>query len=234
MSTESREQWTLGITGLCLALVLPIAVFTTRLYLNTDGDSAADCVSLTGTLEFQDQTQSMKDRHIPLLGRRTLSQWQGSSDWQRKPFIVRTSRAFRPGVLSTCFSRAIAYYHPNTTILVLEPEDIVDEGESTIEALESLIEQRDYWSTSPQLTIMLPFRGPRFRADTHLWQNFKTELLSTIDALGFSLIDPNTALEGGTNTINPDWYWPDGITPTEEAYRRVYSTLAQSIGISGL
>ncbi len=234
MSTESREHWTLGIAGLCFALALPIAVFTTKIYLNSHGDSAADCVSLTTTLEFQDQTQSTKDRHILLLGRRTLSQWEGSSDWQRKPLLVRTSRAFRPRALSTCFSRAIAYYHPTTTILVLEPEDIVDDTESTIEALESLMEQRDYWSTSPQLTIMLPFRGPRFSADIHLWQNFKTELLSTIDALGFYLIDPNTALAGGTNTINPDWYWPDGITPTEEAYRRAYSTLAQSIGISGL
>ena len=237
MPTEGREHWSIGAIGLSLILTLPLATLTVRFLATYSNNVAAtaDCEPLTQAMERQDENQSFDERSVLLLGRRTLDQWQRSANWHnQEPLIVRSSTLFTPEALGSCFQRAIAYYRPTSTLLILEPTDIVDYAVETLAASRELMEQRDYWSTSPQLTVVLPFRGPRFNDDLHLWNDFEAALRTMIEFPGFSLIDPNGAVINSTGNANPNWFWPDGVTPTRDGFGRAFSVLRQSIGLHGV
>jgi hypothetical protein len=237
MPTEGREHWSIGAIGLSLILTLPLATLTVRFFATYSNNVAAtaDCEPLTQAMERQDENQSFEERSVLLLGRRTLDQWQGSAHWHnQKPLIVRYSTLFTAEALGSCFQRAIAHYRPTTTLLILEPTDITDHGIETLAAIQELMVQRDYWATSPRLIVILPFRGPRFKDDLQLWQDYETALRKMIEFRGFSLIDPNGALIDSTGNANPNWFWPDGTTPTRDGFGRAFSVLQQSIGLGGL
>jgi len=235
MPRERREQWSISVISLSLILTLPLAALALRLFVTSSDNVTADCEPLTQAMERQDQKRSFDERSVLLLGRRTLDQWQRSANWHnQEPLIVRSSTLFTPEALGSCFQRAIAYYRPTSTLLILEPTDIVDYAVETLAAVRELMEQRDYWSTSPQLTVVLPFRGPRFKDDLQLWKDYEAALRTMIEFPGFSLIDPNGAVINSTGNANPDWFWPDGVTPTRDGFGRAFSILQQSIGLQGV
>lgn len=239
MPRERREQWSISVISLSLILTLPLAAFALKLLVTSNNDVtlnvSADCEPLTQAMERQDENQSFEERSVLLLGRRTLDHWQRGVDWHnQKPLIVRSSSLFTPEALGSCFQRAIAHYRPTTTLIILEPADIADYVVETLAAMQDLMEQRDYWSTSPQLAVVLPFRGPRFNDDLHLWKDFEAALQKMSDFRGFFLIDPNEAIIDSTGNANPDWFWPDGVTPTRDGFGRAFSVLQQSIGLHGV
>ena len=239
MPRERREQWSISVISLSLVLTLPLAAFALKLLVTSNNDVTlnvtADCEPLTQAMERQDENQSFEERSFLLLGRRTLNHWQRGVDWHnQEPLIVRSSSLITPEALGSCFQRAIAYYRPTSTLLILEPTDIVDYAVETLAAVRELMEQRDYWSTSPQLTVVLPFRGPRFKDDLQLWKDYEAALRTMIEFPGFSLIDPNGAVINSTGNANPDWFWPDGVTPTRDGFGRAFSILQQSIGLQGV
>ena len=235
MPRERREQWSISVISLSLILTLPLAALALRLFVTSSENVTSDCEALTQAMERQDQKRSFEEHSVLLLGRRTLDHWQRSANWHnQKLLIVRSSSLFTPEALGSCFQRAIAYYRPTSTLLILEPTDIVDYAVETLAAVRELMEQRDYWSTSPQLTVVLPFRGPRFKDDLQLWKDYEAALRTMIEFPGFSLIDPNGAVINSTGNANPDWFWPDGVTPTRDGFGRAFSILQQSIGLQGV
>jgi len=232
MDNEFPGRGSIPIALIVIVLSLPLVALTIKQLSTTTNPSSSDCGDVTRELEAQDIAYSGATRSVLILGRDSLIRWPhgANSPWQTNA-MIKASHLLHPAAVAVCFKRLVAHYQPTTTLLLLEPEDILAGSERTLTALESITESRDYWSSSPRFVVALPFRGPRFRNGLSLWSKFEQAINAIEGFPGLEILDLNGALVDNKGAPNADFYWPDGKTPSRDAYQAIFPTLAQTLGL---
>jgi len=232
MEKEYPKLGTLNIVLIVIVLSLPLIALMAKQLSITTNPLSSDCGDVTRELEAQDIAYAGATGSILILGRDSMIRWPhgANSPWQTNA-MIKASHLLHPAAIAACFQRLVAHYQPTTTLLLLEPEDILAGSERTLTALESMRESRDYWSSSPRFVVALPFRGPRFRNGLSLWSKFEQAINAIEGFPGLEILDLNGALVDNKGAPNADFYWPDGKTPSRDAYQAIFPNLAQTLGL---
>jgi hypothetical protein len=232
MDNEFPGRGSIHIVLIVIVLSLPLVALTIKLLSIATNPSSSDCGDVTRELEVQDIAYSGATRSVLILGRDSLIRWPhgANSPWQTNA-MVKASHLLHPAAVAACFQRLVAHYQPTTTLLLLEPEDIIPGSERALIALEAIAESRAYWSSSPRFVVALPFRGPRFRHGLSQWSQFEQAINAIEGFPGLEVFDLNGPLLDHRGAPEADFYWPDGKTPSRDAYQAIFPMLVQALGL---
>jgi hypothetical protein len=230
MEKEYPKLGALNIVLIVIVLSLPLIALMAKQLSITTNPLSSDCGDVTRELEAQDIAYAGATGSILILGRDSLIRWPhgANSPWQTDA-MIKASRLLHPAAVAACFQRLVAHYQPTTTLLLLEPQDILAGSERTLMALEAIAASRIYWSSSPRFVVALPFRGPRFRPGASQWSQFEQAMNAIEGFSGLEILDLNSALLDDRGAPEADFYWPDGKTPSREAYQAIFPMLAQAL-----
>lgn len=225
----SISKKTLRWVSACV-LLIPILVFSLRVYLKHENAWNVECVAIQTQLEAIDQISHLPKSPLLLVGSELLWDWRTPpEEINNQPVLVRTSQRLHPTGVSNCFARVIAYYRPNTTLMFLESDDIFNHVDETLEALQVIDERRNYLAVSPHLGVVMPLVNPANFEDREERAYFEQRLAEwAADKTGFYILHLDNALTGGDGKPDPHLFWPDGRTPTETGYLLVDEALREA------
>ena len=161
-----------------VALLIPMVVLVARLgYHWSLARQVADCEAITRSLEQVDGVQRVASGGILMLGRNHLARWRDVPDVMLgTDVVVRASPLYRTEAIADCFQRAVAWYQPNITVLLLEMSDASRASDDVFMALDKLQRAREHYGVSPHLVIIPPLDGPAFETQLEQLQDFTVKL----------------------------------------------------------
>ncbi len=215
-----------------VALLIPMVVLVARLgYHWSLARQVADCEAITRSLEQVDGVQRVASGGILMLGRNHLARWRDVPDViLGTDVVVRASPLYRTEAIADCFQRAVAWYQPNITVLLLEMSDASRAPDDVFMALDKLQRAREHYGVSPHLVIIPPLDGPAFEAQLEQLQDFTVKLARWARAqTGVYVMPIGTRLYDATGAVDPSLYWPDGETLFADGYDRLEQGLREEL-----
>jgi|AACY02.2.fsa_nt_gi hypothetical protein len=215
-----------------IALLIPMLVLIARLgYHWSLARQVADCEAITRSLEQVDGLQRVPSGGILMLGRNHLARWRNVPDvLLGSDVVVRASPLYRPEAIAACFQRAVAWYQPDITVLLLEMSDASRASDDVFLALDKLLRAREHYGVSPHLVVIPPLDGPAFEAQLEQLQDFTVTLARWARAHpGVHVMPIGTRLYDATGAVDPSLYWPDGETLFATGYERLEQGLREEL-----
>lgn len=201
-------------------LLLPLVATALSISLDSTRSLDTSCDAVRGFLEKTDQVRVSKDATVLILGGEEFAKWKFRSTRGKiapEQLRVKTAPIISPHTAARCFERTIAHYQPVTTVLFLDPEDGLSGAEATLNALDEIVDKRNYWSVSPGLVVVPPTVTPSLRGDAAQLGEFLSRLQGwAADKPGIEILDTGTLFSDHSGRIDPRLFWPDGSTLDSE------------------
>ena len=220
---ESMSRTTLMLLFI-LALVVPVALTSVRIYQKQLAPEELNCDVLATTLEAIDTHSTVPRNPILIIGDTTLKHWDHPLlTVGKNEVIIRSPKGINTSIVGECFQRVVAFYHPRVTVLFIEREELSKPSSIILEALDTIDERRNYYGVSPHLVLIPPMHVPIDGKREERSNNLRHELERwSSQHPGTRVTNISPALEDPTRrTADPKLFWPDGRTLTTEGYRRM-------------
>ena len=218
---------------LAAVTAIPVLVALVSIRYDQTVTDANSCDELTLLLEQQDVEHGMTKNAILLLGDASVRRWRHRPQKMgQTELMMRTARGLDASLVAGCFERAVAYYQPAITVFLTHKNELMASSKGLQDAIDQILERRDYYSVSPFLVFALPPNSPAT-------PNYDPMLKSSVSLLqavaenqsGVAVIDLSDSLNNTNGIPDARLFWPDGETPNNEGIRRLMQVLSNQISL---
>lgn len=221
-------HWLLGPV-----LAAPLLVFLVSAFRSIAPSGEAPCEAMRGLLEAADVDAAGSDPSVLVVGSGRLQRWYNRSGpaSPHQEFRILAAPQFSLTNVARCFQRSVAHYRPATTLLVIDADEVLTDAQAALTAIKDINEQRRYWSVSPNLILATPLVVPALRHHSDRLADFHDDVKRWAAGVeGATILDPNNLLSTPDGKVDPQLFWPDGMTLTREGYLQLQSYFLKLTG----
>jgi len=221
-------HWLLGPV-----LAAPLLVFFVSVLRVTAPIEELPCEGMRGLLEAADVDAAGSDPSVLVVGSGRLQRWYNRSGpaSPRPEFRILAAPQLTLGTVARCFERSIAHYQPATTLLVIDADEVLTDAQAALAAIKNIDEQRRYWAVSPNLILATPLMAPALGQQANQLAGFNDEVKRWAARVeGATVLDPNDLFTTQGGNVDPQLFWPDGMTLTREGYQQLQSYFLKLAG----
>ena len=114
---------------------------------------------------------------------------------------------------------------------VIDADEVLTDAQAALAAIKDIDEQRRYWAVSPNLILATPLVAPALGQQGDRLAGFNDEVKRWAARVeGATVLDPNGLLSTQGGDVDPQLFWPDGMTLTREGYQQLQSYFLKLAG----
>jgi hypothetical protein len=212
-----------------LIILAPLLVVAIRLTTLDPNSQAITCLDAQSAFEIQDFSASLPTNPALIIGNQRVKYWvETPNQVGTAPVLKRTIGGLQPHHLDECFPRLIGHYQPGTEFLLLDTEHLTaTPSEDLLDSLQGIMEQRSVYGLRFELAIIAPITTSIVSAsDRGKFANLKKALRDwSARTLGTRYLSSDGLYAGDNGEVSPDYFWPNGNTPTDEGYVKLTNWL---------